>query len=219
MKTICAVRVPFVRNIKEGKSSVSFHIRFDEIEGLLPFLIGLPCLLAMKSLPNFQFNNHSIIIHRTVYCLQLLKMSAHHEPPLICKVTHQRPLRKFNESRNDSRLTYNPINNGSRQRVAQNEYVTPTVSKTLLSSSHSEPLTMLYSKKVHAQLGHAVATKMKPFSREVHKWILSYTDLIDQVIAQCTCPLPSMPSPGPVCSTCLTSETIRTNVSIDALCF
>lgn len=89
MKTICAFRVPFICRVSETDRPVMFHIRFGIIEGILPFLIGLPSLLAMKWILNFQYSSLSLIIRQATYRLQLQRRSSNLRLPLVYDVTHR----------------------------------------------------------------------------------------------------------------------------------
>lgn len=215
MKTICAVRVPFTCNIAQNNSSVLFNIRFDVIEGDLPFLIGLPSLLAMKGTLNFQYCNLSLIIQRTTYRLQLVKRSSHLELPLICNVTHQRPHRDVNDLSPSSDAS----KHGPPRSNIRNNYYTPVSESTLVSLNPTTLLTKSDLEKVHAQLGHATATKMKAFIREAHQWDPSYSNTIDQIVNNCNCSLASNPLPRPVCSTSSTPLQSESNISIDVVFF
>lgn len=48
-KTICAVKFPFRDKDESGSSGGEVNIQFDVIDGSLPFVTGLPSLLAMKA--------------------------------------------------------------------------------------------------------------------------------------------------------------------------
>lgn len=47
LKSICAVHVTFLCRVPKDGQTVTSKIRFDVFEGRLPFLIGLPSLLAI----------------------------------------------------------------------------------------------------------------------------------------------------------------------------
>lgn len=88
MPTLYAAGVLFNCNTGQESWNVELIIQFDTIEGRLPFLIGLLCLLAMKENVNFRYCNPSIVIHKGVYGLQLVKRSSHLELPLVLNTTH-----------------------------------------------------------------------------------------------------------------------------------
>eukprot|EP00171_Calliarthron_tuberculosum_P023073 IDg23073t1 len=77
LQTLFAVRFPLIceRANNEGKS-VKFHIKFDVIEGDLPFLIGLPSLRAMKACLNF--HNSSLLFTLGGKMTKLKLMYDHH---------------------------------------------------------------------------------------------------------------------------------------------
>lgn len=56
-KTKCAVKIPFQCLDESDNQTSHFDIMFDVIPGTLPFLIGLPTLLVMRSCLNFKFKS------------------------------------------------------------------------------------------------------------------------------------------------------------------
>lgn len=214
MKSICAVRVPFICKVPGGDQLATFNIRFDVIDGRLPFLIGLPSLLAMKGTLNFQYSNLSINISGVIYRLRLLKRSSHLELPLVCTITHQRALRENNElNKLDHRI------GGAQKRDLRNSYYTPTTKMNLQSCHSNKQLSLADLNKMHKQLGHASATKMKTFIREAHMWDPSYNDTIDKIVQECTCALAQPPLPRPVCTTSMTPDSNQSHLSIDVVYF
>lgn len=98
MKTIFAVRVPFLCEKPGCYQPVKFNIRFNVIEGRSRFLIGLPSLLAMRETLNFWYSSLFLTIDRVIYRHDLIRWSSHLHLPLACNVTHQRALWQHNGS-------------------------------------------------------------------------------------------------------------------------
>lgn len=214
MKTLCAVRVPFTCSSPHGGKVINFDIRFDVIDGTLPFLIGLPSLVSMKASLNFRYSNISIIIDRVIYRLQLVKRSSHLELPLNCNIVHQRSLRVYNEQRGENNIKQN-----HHSWNLQRSYYNPAAEKTMHSFKSNKLLSSSELQKLHEQLGHATATRMKTFLREAQTWDPSYSNLIDIITTKCTCVLASPPEPRPVCAATATPECSQTHLSIDILFF
>ena len=61
-KTICAVKFPFRCTDDTGTDIANFDVAFDVIEGDLPFLVGLPSLLAMNATLNFKYKSLGLSI-------------------------------------------------------------------------------------------------------------------------------------------------------------
>lgn len=88
LKTICPVRMPFQYSMKGSSEQVRFHIRFDVISGVLPSLIALPLLKAMRAAYRFIFNNLSLAVHNYIRRLDLIHHSSHLHLPLQGTITY-----------------------------------------------------------------------------------------------------------------------------------
>lgn len=89
VKSICAVRVPFLCNFLNNDTTVTFNTRLDVIDGDLPFMIGLPPLLAIKRKIDFKSGSLSLLICNVTYPLQLIHQFQHLRLSILCNVTHQ----------------------------------------------------------------------------------------------------------------------------------
>lgn len=90
-KSDTTVIVPFVYQFAHGSNFTEFHIRFDLVKGSLPFLIGLPCLLAIKPTLNFCYLSVSLKIKKGLCRIEFLEHEFHHCLPLRGKCNHQHP--------------------------------------------------------------------------------------------------------------------------------
>ena len=121
-KTIFAVRVPFVCTGKNLQGKVRFDIRFDVIEGNLPFLIGLPTLQAMNSTLSFKYQNITLAVNGVLHRLNLDMGSSHLMLPLRPTITHSRKLQLHDNQRDPKNLGQRR-NRGGRHNY---HYYTPS---------------------------------------------------------------------------------------------
>lgn len=61
-RTISAVKFPFTCTDERDGQEAQFDIQFDIIDGELPFLVGLPSLIAMRACLNFKFKHLGLMI-------------------------------------------------------------------------------------------------------------------------------------------------------------
>lgn len=76
-RTLCAVKFPFRLKDDYGACVGEFNIQFDVIDGSLPFLIGLPSLMAMKSNINFKYVSLGIFIESNYQRIPLVHNDGH----------------------------------------------------------------------------------------------------------------------------------------------
>lgn len=84
-RTLGTVRVPFICNISTGSEQENFKIRFDVIDGDLPFLIGLPSLRAMNANLNFNHITLSQVINNMLHRIALNYNKSQLVLPIHCK--------------------------------------------------------------------------------------------------------------------------------------
>lgn len=212
-KTICTVRVPFMCKDPQKNETVHFKIKFDVIDGSLPFLIGLPSLLAMKATINFQYHSLSLAIRNSLYRLQLVRQSSHLRLPLESEVTHQRALKSLNRSTHYSKRRILSTNHFSH-------YYTPSfLSKTTEKKDKDHDLSSVELKKIHEQLGHATYSQMQSFLKEARRWNPSYEKELKSVTQNCECARAAPPLPRPVCSNGDQPTKKQSQLSIDIVYF
>lgn len=75
--TICAVKFPFKCSDDNGVCVAEFDVTFDVIAGELPFLIGLPSLLAMRAALNFRYNTLGLHLGTKYVRVSLVQQDSH----------------------------------------------------------------------------------------------------------------------------------------------
>lgn len=249
LKTMCAVRVPFVCATSDGKE-VRFHIRFDVIPGQLPFLIGLPSLRAMAGNLSFKHNNLSMVINKTLYRIQLVYKNSHLCLPLRSKSTFSKPVGPSSGMVTSARHTRQPYRPGPgiNSTGTNFHYYVPAASEARTPPTTKEPArfkntevtsdsatTALVAapdqdtssrrldekklQKLHKQLGHGTFTQVQKFVRDANLWRAEYGEMLRKVIDSCPCNLAAPPVPRPVCSASPLPSEPQTSISIDVVYF
>lgn len=225
-KTLCAVRVPFTCSAQDG-SQVQFHIRFDVIDGTLPFLVGLLSRKAMAAMLSFKHSNLSLVINRVLHKIQLIHNKSHLYLPLRCKSTHSRPLTdRSNITAPPSRdvathgpgagLHYYtpsaPLAADNKQAEAEetrhltsasedNQHI--TINPTIPDETKAGPSERILRKndffKLHKQLGHGSHTQVRKFVRDAGSWKRGYNNTLHKAIQSGTQNLAAVPKPRSVC--------------------
>lgn len=76
MKTVCTIPILFTCSAAHGGKHININIQFNVIDVALPFMMGPPALVSMKT-SNFRYSIISIIIDRLSYRLQPVKQFSH----------------------------------------------------------------------------------------------------------------------------------------------
>lgn len=100
-RTICAIKFPFQCSDENDSQISKFDIVFDVIDGELPFLVGLPSLMAMRSCLNFKFQSLGLAIGPKYLWIPLTYHDSHLTLPFSSMIRRS--------ERDDS----NPSNNGT----------------------------------------------------------------------------------------------------------
>lgn len=75
--TLCAVMLPFKGIEENGNTVGEFDIKFVVIEGELPFLVGLPSLLAKSAALNFRYKAIGINLGQRYVRMSLVHLDSH----------------------------------------------------------------------------------------------------------------------------------------------
>lgn len=135
----------------------------------------------MKVSLYFKYGNISVIVRGTLFRLQLLKRSSHMELSLVCIITHQRSpqeLRQQHSGRNTS-------TDSSGEHRVHNSYYTSVSEAGSNWFQNGKTLSAKALTKIHTQIGHASATRMKSFNWEVHERNQLYDQTIDRNVKNC----------------------------------
>ncbi len=109
--TLFGVKMPFRATNPRGETELEFDVAFDVIDGDLPFLLGLPSLIAMGAIINHKYLTLSFTLHSQYRRIQLLKSGDHLQLPFEASTIH---LDK--EKPNDGRKFYSHQYSGKQMK-------------------------------------------------------------------------------------------------------
>lgn len=218
-RTLFAVKVPFTCSDKGKKTEVVFNVKFDVIEGDLPFLLGFPSLSLMKS--NLNFNNFTLglPIRHFYHRLSLEHDGNHIYLPLNPKIEKRSQLFGKTSSSCYTRSYYEPSRyEGSNPNVESAKNAFMNDNKNEGDQMNAKKIFKVKDlKKLHLQLRHGTKTQMTDYIKAAACWDDSLNQPLEDLLSSCKCHLAFPPKNHPIASINPPKTEKQSHVLVDIL--
>jgi len=190
------------------KETIRFNIKFDVLEGDLPFLIGNPTLKGMKASINYEYMSFGFRINKVYHRLRLTESGNH--ILLDMTPTDNSSNSYFSTPGKQATSLYKP----TYTQTEQKDQTKSTSSNRAVSHKPFDPKNL---KKLHLQLKHGSHTAMRDYLRAANYWNPEFDENIPSLIEECGCIVANPPLPHAVVSSSPVPKSKQTHIGLDVI--